>query len=439
MSGGLPADCATLPISSGRLLVSRSHALFCPVQHAHVEALTGVLDQGATLESLPPTLQEALERHGFFGEPDPPSVQLQLTNACNLTCDYCCTNSGEARGGEVTLEQCRRVVAEAREVLGHQVRVAMLGGEPLLVPWALELAREVLDLELELTLFTNGLPLTDDAVARQVADLVKRGAEVRVSLAGASAEQCDQVSGHPRFGSVLGGIQRVADHGGEVVLDLMLLPRHVEDVAANLHALKERLPAGTRISLGLMYLSGREAGEHIFSSRSELESSLDRIAFEAGEAITAPERAPLTHRREGCGCAMGRHLHLRSDGALFTCFKMEEKVGDLAGGRGFAEQAQEVQAAPHPAASLSICADCVLTTLCGGGCRSENLLYTGDPDEPVCGPWRVQVLCELLAEEQVTAPDWPIPHLLAEAATRGIEAPAEIPLNKTSRHLADTE
>jgi radical SAM protein with 4Fe4S-binding SPASM domain len=153
--------------------------------------------------------------------------------------------------------------------------------------------------------------------------------------------------------------------------------------------------------------------------------------------IPAVPRSPLAERREGCSCALGHHLHVRSDGALFTCFKMEEKVGDLRHDR-FAEALAALRARPHPARTLACCADCALNTLCGGGCRSENLQYTGDADQPVCGPWRVRVLCELLAEDRASALEWPVPHLLVEARRRGIEAPQRLVPAIPSRHLTDT-
>jgi radical SAM protein with 4Fe4S-binding SPASM domain len=173
------------------------------------------------------------------------------------------------------------------------------------------------------------------------------------------------------------------------------------------------------VALGVLYRSGREEGEHLFGSASELEDALDRIAFAAGEWIAAPERKPLAYRREGCTCAIGDHLNVRSDGALFTCFKMEEPVGHLRR-EGFDATLADVRAHPHPASSLRRCVTCPLATLCGGGCRSENLLYTGDPDDPVCGPWRVRVISELLAEDRVTALDWPVHYLVHEAEVRGI-------------------
>jgi radical SAM protein with 4Fe4S-binding SPASM domain len=438
----LPADCTFVPLASGQLLVSRSHAVFCPVPAAEVDAVRASLADGRGVESLSPALAAELRRHGFFDPPRPAaavgrSVQLQLTNACNLACDYCCTNSGRPRQAELGLEAFLRTVRAIRAEMGVGTRVAILGGEPLLVPWALELMAAIVDAGLALCLFTNGIHLAAPAVAGRVAALTRRGAEVRVSLAGPTPAICDAISGAPRFEAVVAGVAALVAAGGACTVDLMLLPQHVGEVAEHLPALRRRLPAGTPIAIGVLYHSGREHGEHLFGSRAELEAALDAIAFGAGEIIAAAPRAPVAERREGCGCALGHHLHVRSDGALFTCFKMEERVGDLTT-TGFAEALREVQSRPHPATTLPACRDCAFATLCGGGCRSENLQLTGDADAPVCGEWRVRVLAELLAEEHVGAVEWPAPQLLAEAHRRGIPAPARLEARLPSRHLTDT-
>jgi radical SAM protein with 4Fe4S-binding SPASM domain len=134
---------------------------------------------------------------------------------------------------------------------------------------------------------------------------------------------------------------------------------------------------------------------------------------------------------------LGKHVHVRSDGALFSCFKMEEQVGHL-NTVGFSAAARWVREHPHYASDLPTCSDCPLATVCGGGCRSENLLYTGDPDEAPCGPWRVRVMSELLAEGRVTAVGWPVAFLVEEAASRGIDAPVDLAPRHASRHLVDT-
>ncbi|MFH2006872.1 MAG: radical SAM protein [bacterium] len=438
MTNGLPADCRLLPLSEGALLVSRTHAVFCRVPQPELQSVEALLQGNGALSE---ELRNNLERHGFFGDPRPaedelPTVQLQLTNACNLKCSYCCTNSGVARDPEVSYERLLEVVDQIPVVYGGQARMAILGGEPLLVPWAVDLAEAIVERGLELTLFTNGMPLRDAALAKRVAALNLRGAEVRVSLGGPTLETCDELSGAPRFEDALAGIAQLAAAGGEAVVDLMFTPELVEDVAGSLRRLHELLPKGTRISLGVLYRSGREEGAQLFPSSATLEAALDRVTFEAGETIPVPERSPTTFRREACGCALGNHLNVRSDGALFTCFKMEERVGHL-DEEGFLDTARRMQESIHPASSLPVCADCALATLCGGGCRAENLLYTADAGTPVCGPWRVRLLCELLAEDHVAALHWPVHHLLAEAYRRGIDAPESLIPKRRSDNLLE--
>lgn len=435
----LPPDATLLPLEEGALLVSREFAVFCRIPRTALRDVEAVLAGRGAVERLPAALLEELRTHGFFGSPRPPeddvpSVQIQLTNACNLSCRYCCTNSDDARPAEVTFEGLAALLPQISEAVGPGARVGILGGEPLLVPWSLDLAEAVLDHGYDLTFFTNGVLLTDPERARRVAALSNRGAEIRVSLSGPTAPLADAQSGAPRWEPVLEGLRALHEAGGRAVLDLMLLPEHVDIVADALPALRERLPPGVRLTFGVLYHSGREVGAHLFPSARALQESLDRISLLAGERIPAPVRSPVTHRREGCGCALGHHLAIRSDGALFNCFKMEEQVGHLAED-DLLSAARRLQAAPGRAMTLPTCVDCPLATLCGGGCRSENLIFTGDAGKPPCGPWRVRVMAELLADGQVDAMDWPIHHLLAEAHRRGIEAPDQILPVRPSSHM----
>jgi hypothetical protein len=159
-----------------------------------------------------------------------------------------------------------------------------------------------------LTLFTNGVLLADPGLAARVATLQKRGAVVRISLA----------------------------------------------------------------ALGLAFCGGRETGEHMFPTQSQLQSALERIALDAGESVAAPERSPFANRREACRCAYGNDLSVRSDGL---------------------------------------------------------------PDLPDCGPWRVKVLSELLAEDNVAALEWPAIHLRAEARRRDIDLPDPPRNGRQSLHV----
>jgi radical SAM protein with 4Fe4S-binding SPASM domain len=171
----------------------------------------------------------------------------------------------------------------------------------------------------------------------------------------------------------------------------------------------------------------------VWRSRRELEAALDRIALEAGEAIAARIRSPLAYRRDACGCALGRHLHVRSDGTLFGCFRMEEPIGRLED--GLVSTLARLREHPRRASTTPICCDCPLVTLCGGGCRSDNVLFTGDGDTPLCGPWRVRVLSELLFADEVSALEWSTLHLAEEARRRGVDAPDTTRTRHPSLHV----
>ena len=438
----LPTDAVLLPLSEGKLLVSPSHATFCRVPSKHVPLLRGLLAGDPRNAPLPDSLVEQLRLHGWFEPPRPtvpatPNIHLQLTNACNLDCVYCCTDSGMPRRTELTFEQWLAVADEAHDCLGPGARFALLGGEPLLQPFALDVAQHLRERQVQLTLFTNGVLLSEPSLASRVAALVRTGMQVRVSLAGVTRETCDQLSGAPRFDAALAGVQAVADHGAEVVVDIMLVPTAVEEIANQVGQLRRRLPPRTKLSFGLLFQGGRESGDHLFESRLELEAALDRIAFEAGEVIPGEIRSPLAKRREACTCALGHHLNVRSDGRLFSCFRMEEQVGDLQQER-FRAALERLRARPRPARVLPFCRDCALVTLCGGACRSENLLLTGDPERPLCGPWRIRVLSELLAEDRVAALEWPSPQLASEARRRGFDAPDHVVPVRLSTNVADS-
>jgi radical SAM protein with 4Fe4S-binding SPASM domain len=437
----LPRDCTLLPLGDGQLAVSPGHAVFCRVPAEEADQMRLVMAHASPLSVLSRDMRNNLARHGFFDpprtiKPDLSTVQLQLTNRCNLACAYCCTNSGHARHEEVTYEQMLQVARQIPKAMGEHTHVALLGGEVLMVPWVTDLASEILELGLGLTIFTNGVLLAMDLIAEKIAALIHRGAEVRVSLAGPTAETCDMLSGGSRFDQALLGIHKLAALEAGVTVDLMFVPQQIDAMIANMGALFQQLPVNTRIALGVLYLGGRERGAHLFASRALLEAALDRLAFETGVAVDAPPVSPVAYRRDGCACALGKHLHIRSDGALFNCFKMEEQVGHL-NNPGFAAAAEYMRCHQDRVSSLLSCAECPLAALCGGGCRSENILYTGKPDRPLCGPWRVRVLGELLAEDRVSAVEWPIAHLIEECKARGIETPDDVRPLRPSRHLVD--
>jgi hypothetical protein len=115
---------------------------------------------------------------------------------------------------------------------------------------------------------------------------------------------------------------------------------------------------------------------------------------------------------------------------------MEEQVGDLAE-RGFAETLVALRTKARPIAELEPCARCPLVSLCGGGCRNDNLIFGGNADRPVCGVWRVRAISELLAEDRIDCLEWSLPQLAGEARALALDPPDLSRTLHLSRHLRD--
>ena len=61
---------------------------------------------------------------------------------------------------------------------------------------------------------------------------------IRVSLAGATRQSCDELSGAARFDLALAGLAELARHGATARVDLMLFPADVDEIATRLPALR---------------------------------------------------------------------------------------------------------------------------------------------------------------------------------------------------------
>lgn len=102
------------------------------------------------------------------------TLGIHLTNACNLTCGHCITDSSPQAQGDLTWPQ---IEAAVRSAATHVDGVCVTGGEALLRPeLALRTVRLTRELGLRTSLVTNGFwARTDVEAAKMLADLVDAG------------------------------------------------------------------------------------------------------------------------------------------------------------------------------------------------------------------------------------------------------------------------
>lgn len=96
------------------------------------------------------------------------SMEIELGLQCNFRCQYCYVGEGTARPGQLTPDEIRRVVGEAK-ALGAR-KIILLGGEPMIYPGVMDILALIRTEGLSVELFTNGTGITAET-ARRLHDL----------------------------------------------------------------------------------------------------------------------------------------------------------------------------------------------------------------------------------------------------------------------------
>ncbi len=136
------------------------------------------------------------------------SMEIELSLRCNFHCPYCYVPTPADLGGELTADEIRDVVRQARD-LGAR-RIIVLGGEPTLYPGLGTLLRWIAGQGLEIELFTNGSGITA-ALAATLAEL-----QVRVVVKRNSFDDPlqDRLAGRPGAAAVIGRAFTLLDRAG---------------------------------------------------------------------------------------------------------------------------------------------------------------------------------------------------------------------------------
>lgn len=123
--------------------------------------------------------------------PGPHCAVWELTLACNLNCIHCGSSAGRKREDELSLEESLRLCEDLKGIgcLG----VALMGGEPFLHPYWDAIAHRINELDMDLSIITNGWLGGDEKINQKLIALEPDC--VTVSLDGGEAEVHDMIRG----------------------------------------------------------------------------------------------------------------------------------------------------------------------------------------------------------------------------------------------------
>jgi len=126
------------------------------------------------------------------------SMEIEFSRRCNFRCVYCYVENRVAGENELSPEESRNVIVQARE-LGAR-KIIILGGEPSIDPNLPAMLRFIAGLGLDIEIFTNG-----SGISRELAALLAAGrARVALKLNSRNPELQDRLAGKKGAAAVIG-------------------------------------------------------------------------------------------------------------------------------------------------------------------------------------------------------------------------------------------
>ena len=335
-------------------------------------------------------------------------IVWDVTYACNLHCKHCYATAGKPWEDELTTEEAKRAI-DIFDRAGVTI-IAFSGGEPLVRPDIMELARYATDKGIYVAMATNGTLITKE----KAKEMKEAGVQfVQISLDGMDAKTHDEFRGvKGAFDKTVQGIKNAVAEGFFVEISTTVtrynykqLPDIIqfgEDLGANWFMAYNFIPTGRGKEIFEMDLSPGEREEALKMLWGEL-----RKGRKINVLSTAPQfaRVALQHEEGESqkivpthfynpklagqlvdlaefigGCGAGRfYVSMRANGDLQPCVFFPLKVGNI-----LEDDFEELWKKNEVLSNIrnkdileGFCGKCDYRYYCGG-CRARAYAYTGD-------------------------------------------------------------
>jgi radical SAM protein with 4Fe4S-binding SPASM domain len=301
------------------------------------------------------------------------AMHLHLTDRCNLRCTYCYRNSHPHLPIRHEPSRFVEMLGFIRPFCSDRMVITFCGGEPLTYPGFAEVIRASSRLGFRNVLLTNGTLITDDR-----ADLIRDHFErVQISLDGPDRETHAATRGN-NFDAVVRGVRRLVGRGVKVVVQVTATRTNLTAV----RAIKNLFPEGTRITFTPMLPMGRGAGgDDEYLTDDEFLLLSRQVAAEAG-----PQKPRYVAGAAARSCNAGlSNVSVADTGDVYPCHLFHQSAFHL--GNIFHDTFEDIFYGPRLREYVremdidhnnSVCRQCEVRYLCGGGCKANALHATGD-------------------------------------------------------------
>lgn len=340
----------------------------------------------------------------------PKSVDISITNRCNLRCRYCYhfESAGDV-GGDLPAEEWLQFFEELNRCA--VMKVTLAGGEPFIREDLRDIIGGIVRNRMRFTILSNGI-LIDDDMAMFLAS-TGRCDLVQVSIDGSIPMTHDAMRGQGSFAKALQGLMTLRRHGVQVGVRVTIHRKNVHDLENVAKMLLEDIGlssfgTNSASALGLC----RKNAEMVQLTTEERTIAMEtllrltkkyngRIQAMAGPLAEAkhwlememarlegrprmPDRGALT----GCGCYRSG-LAVRADGVITPCpmlshIKLGQINRDDLGETWRNHDALNALRQRHhiPLTRFSFCGGCEYVSYCTGNCPGLSYSIVGEVNHP---------------------------------------------------------
>jgi radical SAM protein with 4Fe4S-binding SPASM domain len=385
--------------------------------------IIGFFQEGATLKSIISAMENRgmprdevisklhnvlvkIERKSFYEDAEvtvvkveTPSLHLDLTNKCNLTCIHCLRDAGQAAENELTTAEWLDVVDRFSDI--HKGQICLSGGESLLHPGAFDVIKFAKKKGMFVILFTNGTIIQTPEVADELGKYVDR---IQMSLDGATAEVNDSIRGEGCFEKVLRAVNLLENKSMQIYIGMSLMPQNATDLEQNLEALTRSLGSRVNFRIAPSMIDGRAKAAHVIEDKKMAQNKLREMV---GDLYRKHLKAVSSYEKNVKlnNCGFGETFSIASNGDIFPCnlYDKRVRIGNVRESN-IPELLQKLEEIRNAVSVESIpeCRDCPLKIVCYGGCRLNNYYKHGTTAKASCTPDRKQELLEFIVKKEET-------------------------------------
>lgn len=336
----------------------------------------------------------------------PLSIQLDVTNACNLKCLYCYASSGEPRKDELSFDEISNLLKHLADIGVFSIVIS--GGEPFLRPDICDIIRSACEYDMRVTVNTNGTLLTQEMIKklRTATDHCKTSNKltITINVEGASAHTHDAIrGGEGSFNMTMKGVNNLIK--SKIPLRLIIITvaqkqnlkeiPEITKIASKLNAYEHRIislaPFGRGMNSYKRHALTPTEWQQVFEFRKTCDIEIPvQFGHELFFILSKDEFSRKARYLPACEAGK-RSCVISSNGNVYPCkFFYEEQflAGNIRKEPFFKiwRESKILNFFRNFRIKDDWCKDCVIREACMGGCRAlaYNLFKDIEKADPRC-------------------------------------------------------